>query len=122
MKKLSLLLLFLVCIALIFMPACKTAEEEVFNIVGLWSLTLTYSDMEVFITTITFSGSVTAGTAVDGWGGIGTYTVTGTTVNFNIAWSNGNSSNYIGSAPTNNSMNGTFNEASGWTGTWICTR
>ena len=122
MKKLSLLLLFLVCISLIFTPACKTAEE-IFDIRGTWSVTLVYIDGYTISGTWTFSGTETSGTYIDNvWSGSGIYTITGTSVWIYIDWS-GNDATYTGTATDNNHMNGTFVENAGWAGsTWTATR
>lgn len=126
-KHLSIFFSIFCLLGLLFFSGCKTTET--FNINGTWTLILTYSGWGTYVGTITFSGSETSGITIadfsgEGWvPGNGTYTVTDTNVTFSINWTAvSNTTNCTGTAPSDNSMNGSFTETEPYSGTWAATR
>lgn len=128
MKKLfGVTLVGLLFVGMLFFTGCKTEEEEVFDITGNWTLSLSYPSYGTSYTgTLTCTGTATGGTVsanftAEGWGppGTGTYTVAGTAVTITIYWpSNGNTSYLVGNYTTFTAMNGTLTEDFGSSGTW----
>ncbi len=113
-KKLMILLIAALFVAMIFSTGCK----KKFDITGTWTV---YGDWYTWITfsgTVTFSGDKTNGTFVDFSNGTGTYTVDGN----NVRWEYPSGTFYIGTSTDDNVMSGTMNSTSGLTGTWNAVR
>ena len=134
MLKSSIWIVLVLLILLTFNPACSTTEEaDPFSVLGNWSITLLYQGGYEYAGTITFAGSNASGavtcTVSPTWTsgtatGTGTYTVSGSTVNFTIYWPDaGYTDTCTGTTTTDNSMNGTLIETPGDVpGTWTCSR
>lgn len=128
MKKLITIVFLGFCLlGMVFLSGCKS--EDVFNINGRWTLSLNYTGWGTFVGFITFTGSETSGTlsadfSTSDWvPGTGTYTVTGTNVNFTVNWTAVSNSTYCnGTSTGDNAMNGTFTEIDPYSGTWTATR
>ena len=125
MKKRLLFSVILVTFSLLFIPACKTAED-VFNIVGTWNITLIYTGYSSpYSGTITFAGTESSGTFVASITdpASGTYTVNDNSVSFSLNWTGYTDMLYAnGTATTDNNMNGTFTQTGGYSGTWSAYR
>ena len=134
MKKASIWFCMLLFAFIALNTSCSTAEEEeAFSILGNWNITMTYSGTWIYHGTITFAGSDTSGAVtctvtLEGSSssnlGNGTYTVSGSTVNWTVYWPSADvTDTCTGTITTDNTMNGTLIEEPGSTsGTWNCTR
>ncbi len=123
-KKLMILLIAALFVALIFSTGCK----KKFDITGTWTITLSYvtpwpTTLQGTLTAVGDKSSGTATIDISGWDpGVGTYTVSDTSVTITVNWTGGNSTTCSGTAPSDNSMNGNITETYGATGTWTATR
>jgi hypothetical protein len=134
MKKTTILLCVVLLAFLTFNTSCKSSEEEdTFSILGNWNITMTYSETWTYLGTITFAGSESSGavTVINSLEGStstntgnGTYTVTGSAINWTVYWPGADyTDTCTGTITTDNSMSGTLVENPGNTpGTWNCTR
>jgi hypothetical protein len=57
-----------------------------YYIQGSWTLSEVYDDGSAFTVTVTFSGETENGTVIDSDGGVGTYTVSGSAVDFTLGF------------------------------------
>jgi hypothetical protein len=124
MKKLSLLFLILVSVSLIFTPSCKT--KDVFNITGLWNITISWTGYYTLPGTMTFTGSETSGNVFINVPSEntanGTYTVAGMSVTINATWGGGYQITMIGTAVNENNISGTFTQTNGVNGNFTANR
>jgi len=93
--------------------------EEIFDIRGMWHLTLDWSGYPSESWNITFSGGLTSGSYMDENGHTGTYTVDGS--NVDIDYSSSYSMRLVGSFSSQTEMSGDITEAVE-TGTWNATK
>ena len=122
MKRVFSVALISFClIGLLFFNSCKTEEEIVYDIRGIWTLNFFWSATDApppGSTTITFTGSLTTGTWVTGDAYNGTYTVNG----MSVQWVFTSGTTYTGNFTTLTAMNGTMLGSYGGTGTWNATK
>jgi hypothetical protein len=76
-----------------------------YDVTGTWLMTEEYNDDSSFSVTLTFTGDDLSGTVTDSDGGIGTYTVNGTLVEFNLEFPE-ISYEYSGFLTTEDNMSG----------------
>lgn len=135
MKKLSILLLSVLLISLL---AFNTGCKKKFDITGVWSVNINWSNFAqkntqsisgqmssiqssaAVLGIYTFSGDKTSGTFVDSWGDSGTYTVS----DKNVVWVYNTVpySRYTGISADDNTMTGTMSNDWGSSGNWTATR
>lgn len=96
-----------------------------YDVQGTWLMAEEYNDGSSFDVTLTFSGTDTAGTVTDSDGGIGTYTVNGTLVEFTLVFPE-ISYEYSGFLTTEDNMSGYADrilpDGTTTTGTWTAVR
>jgi hypothetical protein len=101
------------------------AAVREYNITGSWTLTESYSDESSFTVTVTFTGEIPNGIAVDSDGGAGAYTVNGNIVNFTLVFPDV-TYEYTGSFSDDENMSGTAKritaETNYSTGSWTASR
>ena len=123
-KLLTVLLLGL-CFSLFLMPGCKTVEDEI-SILGTWNITKYYDQSYSPISgTITFTGSNTSGSLIFSYNNItnnGSFTVTGSTINFTTITNTSLTNNHWGTIASENAMNGNFLNQNGNSGNWNANR
>lgn len=112
-KILICLLTFGIVVVLLFF-GCKTSEEIVYDITGNWQFTLTNDISGASVSVFGFSGTLTSGTSTDITDGYtGTYTVTGTNVQFTLSWTTTGcgdiTETYTGTFNSTTSMSGSYN-------------
>ena len=122
MKRVFSVALISFClIGLLFFNSCKTEEEIVYDIRGIWTLNFFWSATDApppGSTTITFTGSLTTGTWVTGDAYNGIYTVNG----MSVQWVFTSGTTYTGNFTTLTAMNGTMLGSYCGTGTWNATK
>ncbi len=114
----------LIFVLLVFLPSCK---KKVFDIQGTWNIHIVYAGTYVYDCKVTFAGSETSGTAsctCTPNTGTGLYTVTGSSIVFDITWvSAARLDEFTGTKIDDNTMSGTLWETPDNTsGTWTATR
>lgn len=96
-----------------------------YEIQGDWSMTESYGDGSYFEVTLTFSGDDESGTVTDTDGGVGTYTVDGIIVNFDLVYPDV-TYQYTGFFPTKDTLSGnatrTVSNGNVYAGTFGATR
>jgi len=96
-----------------------------YDIRSSWTLEEKYNDGSSFNVTVTFSGDSESGTVSDSDGGVGTYTVNGTVVKFNLAFPDV-AYDYSGLFATEDTISGSsiriFTDGTSSTGAFIGTR
>jgi hypothetical protein len=126
MKKFSMILIFMISVALVFTSSCKS--EDTFNIAGSWTGIISWTGSVSYTANYTFAGTETSGTvniALPTYGhtGTGTYTVVGLNVTLIVEWDAGAIFNATGAVSADfNTMNGTFTQDNGYNGTWTAMR
>lgn len=116
-----------VCLfTVLILGGCKTSDQG-YDIRGTWSIAIQLPGTSTHSWTITFTGSESAGNAVDtsfGVNGTGSYTVDNDQVSFEMDYVSDLSFTvtYTGSFSDKNSMNGNLLFSSGETGVCSATR
>ncbi len=114
MKKIFSFLTAVTLIAnLLLFTGCKNSDTTSNNvdITGTWSLTLIFDETSA---SITFNGNASSGTLTTSTGDSGTYSVSGSTVEWNYQRGH----NFTGQINSENSMTGTVTNNAGNTDNW----
>ncbi len=84
----------------------KASASKIYEIRASWTLNEQYEDGSSFSVTATFSGDLLGGVVIDSDGGVGTYTVAGADVTFNLDYPDV-TYRYTGSFSSEDAMSGT---------------
>lgn len=113
MRKIIFILTAALIASLLLNTGCKNSDavSNNFNITGTWSLTLIFDETS---SSITFNGSASSGTLTTTAGDSGTYSVSGSTVE----WTYQRGHQFTGQINSESSITGTVTNNAGNTDNW----